>query len=296
MSPKSRAAAVSVASNTCLVLMKLAVGLFTGSVSIISEAIHSANDLLAAIIAFISVRTSDKAPDDEHPFGHGKIEAVSGAIESALILLAGAWIIYEAVKKLIQGGEVEHLGAGTAVMLVSTLVNVFVSRYLFAVAKREDSMALEADAHHLATDVYTSLGVSVGLGLVWLTGWHILDPIAAILVAGLIFKIGWDLSMHAGHHLIDRALPDEDLAIIQQLLHKDPRVRDVHRFKTRKSGSDREIQAHIALDAALSFAEAHDIAHDLEQRVSKAFTPPARVLLHPDPVDANNQAAPGGHQ
>lgn len=284
MSSKSRAAAVSVASNAFLVVLKVAVGMLSGSVSVISEAIHSANDLLAAAVAFVSVRASDRAPDEEHPYGHGKIEALSSAFEAGLILLAAVWIAVEAIRKILGGARVERPGAGTAVMIVSVVVNTAVSRYLFRVAKREESLALATDANHLATDVYTSVGVAAGLAVVSMTGWQIVDPIAAIAVALLIAKIGVSLTLEAGEHLIDTALPEADQAIIRSILHRDPRVVDVHRYRTRRSGSSREIEAHITLDAALSFREAHAIAQELERSVARAFTPPARVLLHPDPA------------
>lgn len=283
-SRKSRAALISVLSNSLLVAMKLVIGLLTGSVSIISEAIHSANDLLAALIAFISVRISDKPPDDEHPYGHGKAESISGAIEAALILVAAVWIIYEAVKRIIGGGEIEHVGLGTLVMAISALVNVFVSRYLFRVAREEDSLALETDAQHLATDVYTSIGVTVGLALVWITGWHLLDPIIAILVALLILQIGWKLTMSAGTHLMDSSLPSSEVAIIEATIKSDDRVLSWHDLRTRKAGSQRHIDMHIVIAAESSLIDAHHIADDLEQRISDKLTP-ARVVVHVDPYD-----------
>ncbi len=164
MSGQSRAAAVSVASNSLLIFLKVTVGLVTGSVSVLAEAIHSSLDLLAAIIAFFGLRAADKPADREHPFGHGKWENVSGSIEAVLIFIAAVWIIYEAIKRILHGGEVELLGWGIAVMAVSVVANILVSRHLFKTAKIHDSLALEADAQHLRTDVITSLGVMAGVG------------------------------------------------------------------------------------------------------------------------------------
>jgi cation diffusion facilitator family transporter len=293
MSAKSRAAAVSVASNGCLVLMKLAVGLLSGSVSIVSEAIHSANDLLAAMIAWVSVRTSDKAADAEHPYGHGKIEGISGAVEAALIVVAAIWIVVEAVRKILHGGEVEHLGLGTAVMSVSVVVNVAVSRHLFRVAKQEDSLALEADAHHLATDVYTSLGVAAGLAVVW--GWRaftggstaldIVDPIVAIAVALFILKIGVDLTRGAVGHLLDRRLPDEELEAIHGILRGRPAVLEWHGLRTRKSGSRRFVDVHVTMRGEGTLAEAHATARAIEDEIGRSL-PPAEAVVHVDPLEA----------
>ena len=168
---KTRVALLSVISNTALVLMKLVVGIMINSVSVISEAIHSGMDLVAAIIAWFSVRTSSKPADEDHPFGHGKIENVSGTVEALLIFLAAGWIIYEAIKKFIHPEPIETAFWGVGVMLISAITNIIVSQKLFKVGRETDSVALQADAWHLRTDVYTSLGVMVGLALIWIGQW-----------------------------------------------------------------------------------------------------------------------------
>lgn len=254
----------------------------SGSVSILSEAIHSANDLLAALIAFTSVRVAGKPPDDQHTYGHGKAESISGAIEAALILVAALWIVVEALRRLFAGGEVEHVDLGAAVMGVSAVVNAVVSRYLRRVAKQEDSLALEADAQHLTTDVYTSLGVGAGLLVVWLTGWHWLDPVAAIGVAFLIAGIGWQLTRKAMGHLMDSSLPREEIAAIEKILGAHPQLLSWHRLRTRKSGSERHVDMHIVLGAETLLEEAHRISVELERRIVQAL-PNAHVVIHIDP-------------
>ena len=159
MNAKVKIARLSIISNTLLIIMKLAAGILSGSVSIISEAIHSSMDLVAAIIAFFSVKVSDNPPDSRHPYGHGKIENISGVIEAILIFIAAIWIIVEAVKKLLgEKIELDSIAIGSAVMIVSAIVNIIVSRRLYKVARETNSVALEADALHLKTDVYTSAG------------------------------------------------------------------------------------------------------------------------------------------
>ena len=292
MPRKSRAALLSVASNSTLVLLKLVIGILSGSVSILSEAIHSANDLLAAIIALISVRISDRPPDREHPFGHGKAESISGAVEAALIIVAAIWIVVEAIRKVIYGGEVAYLGLGAGVMVFSVVVNSFVAKYLFKVAREEDSLALEADAQHLSTDVYTSLGVAVGLMLVWITGWHIIDPIVAMGVAGLIGWIGVKLTISASKHLMDHGLPPAEITRIETILNAEPRVQSWHDLRTRKSGSQRHIDLHIVVRHNATLIEAHKIADDLEQSIMAQFLQ-AIVVIHTDPFDDSHPVSSG---
>lgn len=291
MSRKMLAAAVSVVSNSTLVVLKLVVGFLSGSVSIIAEGIHSANDLVAALIAFISVRISELPPDREHPYGHGKAESISAAAEAILIVGAAVWIVVEAVRKILKPEPVEHLGLGTAVMGVSVVLNTLVSRYLFRVAREEDSPALEADAHHLATDVYTSLGVVVGLVITWFTDWHIIDPLVAIGVAILILRIGLSLTMKSLHHLMDAQLPTAEVSRIEDILNGEARIHSWHNLRTRKSGSTRHIDLHIVFRNDATLLEAHQVADELEKRIAEELSP-AQVVIHVDPYDPTKEQPP----
>lgn len=284
MSRKRLAATISVVSNSTLVVLKLLVGLLTGSVSVLAEAIHSANDLIASVIALVSIRIAERPPDREHPYGHGKAEGISAAVEAVLIAGAGLWIVVEAVQKILKRQAVEHLGWGAGVMVVSVVLNTIVSRYLFRVAREEDSPALEADAHHLATDVYTSLGVAGGLGLVWLTGWHIVDPVVAIAVALLIMRIGYSLTLKSLHHLMDARLPTTEIARIEDILNGETRIHSWHNLRTRKSGNVRHIDLHIVFRNDATLLEAHEVADALEKRIAQELAP-AHVVIHVDPYD-----------
>ena len=236
---KSNAARLSVLSNASLVALKLGVGLWIGSVAVVSEAIHSGIDLLAALVAWYAVRMADAPPDHDHPYGHGKVESISGTVEALLIFLAGAWIVVEAARGIVRGTKSESVGWGVAVMGLSAAVNVFVSRHLLRIAKEHDSVALEADAHHLSVDVYASVGVFVGLGLVALTGWHVLDPLVAIGVGLLIVHTAYDITKRAFAPLLDATLPAEEVDAIEAALKRDPRVRGYHHLRTRKAGAVR---------------------------------------------------------
>jgi cation diffusion facilitator family transporter len=290
MDRKSRVALLSIASNTTLITLKLIAGILSGSVGIISETIHSGMDLIASIVAFFSVRLSSKPADKEHPFGHGKLENISGLAEGVLIFVAAGMIISEAVKKLLHPVELEQAYVAIGVMLFAGFFNFLVSSKLRKVAKEEDSQALEADSLHLLTDTYTSLGVGVGIVLVKVTNLAILDPIVAILVALFIIKEAWNLSKGAFDYLIDVKLSDQEEAEIVKIIeeHKDMFV-DYHKLKTRKSGNKKHIDFHLTLDPKLTVMEAHDIVGHLKKDMAQSLRN-SRVSIHIDPYQVKNES------
>lgn len=289
---KASVALLSVASNTALVIFKLIVGMMIGSVSVISEAIHSGVDLLAAIIAMFAVRKSGKPADDDHPFGHGKFENISGTVEAMLIFLAATWIIFEAIKKFENPVPLEDAGLGVGIMAVSAMANIFVSKRLFKVGKETDSIALQADAWHLRTDVYTSLGVMGGLAIIWLGGLILpgidlrwVDPVAAILVALLIIKAAYHLIIESARDLLDVSLPiEEERGIRKHITAFAPTVRGFHRLRTRKSGSYRFVEFHVRVDASMSIDESHRIA-DMMTCAIKQHYPGTTVTIHIEPCN-----------
>jgi cation diffusion facilitator family transporter len=291
---KVRIAVLSVISNTTLVVMKLFVGLLIGSVSIISEAIHSGVDLLAAIIALFSVKTSSIPADSEHPFGHGKIENISGTIEALLIFVAALWIIFEAAKKLTHPEPMEAIGWGVGVMMISAIANIVVSKMLFKVGRETDSIALQADAWHLRTDVYTSVGVMVSLFLIWMAQWIFpgkdffwLDPVAAIGVALLIIKAAYDLTAQSAKDLLDVHLPDVEVEWIRQcILDHRSVVRGFHDLRTRKAGHFRFVEFHMKVGRQMSLVDAHDITKVLKKKITARF-PGTTVTIHIEPCDSD---------
>lgn len=283
---KAKVARLSVISNSSLIITKLIIGIVTGSVSIISEAIHSTMDLLAAIIAFFSVKISDLPPDEKHQYGHGKYENVSGVIEALLIFAASVWIIYEAIKKITVDEPVESIGLGSLVMLFSAVVNFFISRKLYKVAKKTDSIALEADALHLKADVFTSLGVAAGLGLIWITGLQILDPIIAILVALFILYESYQLLRKAYTPLLDKAMDESEIQIIQNEFQRHQL--DIHNLKTRLAGSYKFAEVHLELPGTISLDQAHKICDHIEKHLKERI-PRLEITIHVEPKDANNK-------
>lgn len=290
---KISVALLSVISNTTLVLLKLIIGIMISSVSVISEAIHSGVDLLAAIIALFAVRTSGKPADKEHPFGHGKFENMSGTAEALLIFVAAIWIIYEAVEKLRHPEPMGTVSWGIYVMFVSSVANLIVSHLLFKVGKETDSIALQADAWHLRTDVYTSAGVMLGLGGIWGgekifpgTDLNWIDPAAAIIVALLIIKAAYSLTVESARDLLDVSLPSEDEAAIRKHIEAfRPPVRAFHTLRTRKSGSYRFAEFTIMVDHELSVEESHWVTDAITEAIHKEF-PGTTVNIHVEPCIA----------
>ncbi|MFC2007776.1 cation diffusion facilitator family transporter [Chloroflexota bacterium] len=283
LAEKPKAAAVSIASNTALIILKLIAGIITGSVSLVAEAIHSVMDLAAAIVAFISVRIADRPADAEHHFGHGKAENISGVIEGLLIFIAAGIIINEAIHRFIEGATLEMVELGIGIMMVSIVVNVIVSRYLLRVSRATDSLALEADARHLTTDIMTMSGVLIGLVIVRFTGLFVLDPIIAILVALLIIKAAYDITKKSFGGLIDVGLPaDEESAIRSCITRYNTLVVDYHKLRTRKAGSQRYIDLHVILPRNIIVEEAHEVCDRLEKDI-KAALQRTDVTIHVEP-------------
>lgn len=281
---KTSVARLSVISNTTLVLGKLAVGFFTGSVSILAEAIHSGIDLMAAVIAYFAVRVADAPPDEHHAYGHGKYENISGTAEALLIIAAAIYIGYEAIMRMIHGGELTQLKIGIGIMAISAIANYAVSGMLFKVAKQTDSIALEADGQHLRLDVYTSVGVFVGLIIVQLTGKAVIDQILALAVAVWIGWVGIQISVKAVGPLLDTQLPLDEVERIVEIIDSDDRVRGYHKLRTRKSGAHRHVDVHLQVPSGMSLTDAHDLAEQVEDKIRAEFSNTS-VITHVEPVD-----------
>jgi cation diffusion facilitator family transporter len=281
MNAKVSVARLSIISNTLLIIMKLIVGLISGSVSIISEAIHSSMDLIAAIIAFLSVKVSDNPPDSRHPYGHGKVENISGVIEALLIFVAAIWIIIEGVKKLFgEKIELDSIALGSVVMFISAIVNIIVSRRLYKVALETNSVALEADALHLKTDVYTSLGVAVGLGLIMITGINWLDPVIAIFVALFIIRESYYLLKRAFTPLLDTAWEADEIEELEKTLNRFEV--SYHDLRTRVAGNYRFIDLHIQIPGDVSVGNAHQYCDKIENELTGNYKNLV-VTIHVEP-------------
>lgn len=271
---------LAVISNVALTGGKVVVGVAMSSAAVLAEGLHSGVDLLAALMAFWAVRKARLPADGDHAFGHGKYDALSGAVEGLLIFGAAFFIIAEAFRKIVVGGEVEKLGLGAAVMGASAAINFLVSGRLFAVARRTGSVAVEADGHHLRTDVWTSLGVLVGIGLIGLTGINILDPLAALAVAALILITAWRITRKSLCDLLDRRLPLEEEKRIAEIVTRDhPHWLEYHRLRTRRAGGQRHVDLHLVTCRDIPVDLAHSLTEDLEDDIRREF-PAAEIITH----------------
>ena len=290
---KTSVALLSVLSNTFLVVGKIVIGLMINSVAIISEAIHSGMDLLAAIIAFIAVQISGKPADRSHPFGHGKAENLSGAVEALLIFTAAGWIIYESILKLIHPRHIDEPAWGIGIMFVSSALNWIVSHLLFVVSNKTESIALEADAWHLRTDVWTSIGVMFGLGIIWMgdrflptVNLNWVDPVAALMVAVMILKAAYDLTIKSVRDLLDAGLePCEEEQLRILIASHDLQIRGFHNLRTRKSGGRRFIEFHILVNPAMSVNRSHELTDELVVKI-REIMPASLVTIHVEPCKA----------
>ena len=271
---KKFAAGLSIFSNSAIILLKLIVGIISGSVSIISEAIHSMSDFLASVLTFFSVIKSAEPADKKHPFGHGKYEDMSGFIEGGLIIFASIFIIYGALKKILTNSYSSvDTNLGLYVMGVSVVVNFIVSSILFKVAERSGSISLYADAQHLRTDIFSSLGVFLGLLLIQLTGIYLLDPIIAIIVALIIFKTGFSISKSTMDNLLDCSLPEEDINSIEQIIesYKTQGVLSFKDLKARRLGPQKSIEVTLVFPKDMTILHCHNVCDLIEHSLAQQF-------------------------
>jgi cation diffusion facilitator family transporter len=286
---KSGAAGLSIASNALLIALKLVAGAITGSIAIITEAVHSSIDLLASVIAFVSVRRADEPPDAEHPYGHERLENLAAAIEGMLILVGAGIIVFEATRRLVEGAEVEHLGVGIAVIAFSAVANIGVSAFLSRRARELDSPALEGDSAHLRADALTSFGVLAGLALVEITGEPAFDAIAALAVAVAIVFSGIRILSRSSRVLVDEAPPPEELDRIEQAIASErahhPEIAGYHKLRARRGGNRRYIDLHLQFRKGASLENAHALAHEVRGAIEAAL-PKSEVLIHLEPEES----------
>lgn len=283
---KKLTAGLSIASNILLSLLKIAAGIISGSLSIISEAIHSMSDLFASLITFFSVIKSSKPADEDHPFGHGKYEDMSGFIEGLLIIGASFFIIFKAAQKIILGIPIEiESNLGIAVMIIAVIANIIVSSMLFKVAKESNSISLYADGEHLRTDVYSSFGVLIGLVLIKYTGHTVLDPIIAILTAVFIYRAGYSISKRAFMNLLDHSLPESDLDKIRAIVrtYPDSVVLKENGIRARQVGPIDDIDLVLQFPEETSICECHKICEGIEAQIRDIFVN-ASISIHSEPA------------
>jgi len=291
-STRSGAVKLSLIVIVGLIIIKVAVGVITGSLSIVAQAVDSSLDLVAVTITFFAIRIAAKPADPEHPFGHGKSENIAAIVQAMLILTAGGLIIYSAVQRIITGSAIELTQAGIGAMLVSIIASIFLSRHLLKVARREDSAALEANARNIAVDVYSASAVLAGLVAIYFTGISILDPIIALIVSLFILKVSYDIFRKSFAELMDTKLPEHEEIIIKlSITEHSTELVGFHSLRTRKAGNQRHIDLHMVMPRDASVEEAHQLADHLEQDIRYKLSY-SHVTIHVEPCDGECDECP----
>jgi cation diffusion facilitator family transporter len=269
--------------NAFLLAAKLVSGLVTGSVGVLSEAVNSATDLVASLVALFAIRRSVAPPDHSHNYGHGRFENLAGVFEGIVLVGVGAYVVYQAVSGILYGVEIDFLGLGVGVMVFSAVANFFVSRWLIKKSRENDSRAIEAEGYNLRADVWAEGGVAIGLLAAWTTGWTILDPLIALCMGALILFTAFRLVSGSTRVLLDESLPQGELGIIERVIEgeveSDEAVRGFHKLRARKSGPQRHVDFHLQLRAETTLGEAHKISDALEERIRRNL-PNTDVLIH----------------
>ena len=287
MSITRRVALLSVGASLVTLLLKFGAYFLTNSVGLLSDAAESGVNLTAALIAFAAITIADRPADDNHSYGHDKAEYFSSGAEGALILVAAVTIMYAAGQRILNPMPVENIGVGVLIAGIASAINLGVSRIMLRVSKQHDSIALEADAHHLMTDVWTSVGVIGGVILVGLTGWALLDPLLAIAVGINIIWMGIKLIRRSSQGLMDQSLPAPEVAAVRQAVETTAGPdTPYHALRTRKSGSRRFIDMHLLLPGRTTVQELHDLVTEIEasiqQQLANTF-----ITIHVEPVEDN---------
>jgi cation diffusion facilitator family transporter len=278
---KVKVAGLSVIAAVFLTGFKFIVAILTGSLGLLSEALHSGLDLIAAVITFFSVRLSDKPPDKEHNFGHGKIENFSALVETILLFVTCIWIIYEATHRLVTGRtEIEVNIWSYIVVGTSIIIDISRSRVLYKAAKKYRSQALEADALHFSTDIWSSAVVMLGL-ICAQFGFFFADPVAALIVALIVFFISYRLGKRSMDVLLDKA-PREVVSQVNAILQGFPEVIRYHDVKVRTAGADTFVKVNIHLDPELALKKVHEVCDRIEQEIGRNI-PRCVVFVHPEP-------------
>jgi cation diffusion facilitator family transporter len=284
-SSPSSAAKLSLAVIVGLIALKVLVAVITGSISIVAQAVDSFLDLFAVVITFLAIRIAARPADEEHPFGHGKAENIAAVIQAAMIFAAGALIVYSAVRRMITGATVELTEAGIGVMLVSVIASILLARHLLKVSRSAGSIALEANAHNIAADVYSAAGVLIGFLVIRFSNLYIVDPIMAVIVAFFIFKAGYTVTRKSFGGLVDTRLPQqEENEIKAAITEHGCQIGGFHDLRTRQAGRQRYVELHLVMPRNASVDITHRICDNLEQDIEKRL-PNTSITIHVEPGD-----------
>ena len=286
MSSLKKFAWLSVATAIVTIALKVVAWWVTGSVGLLADAAESVVNLVAAVVALVAITVAERPADDDHQYGHSKAEYFSAVVEGAMIFVAASFILYTGVERLINPVPLGSLGVGLGISVVAAVINGVVGTLLVRAGARHRSPTLKADGRHLLTDVVTSAGVVIGVALVWITGWEVLDPIVAVAVGLNILFIGYRLVHESGMGLMDATLPEEDNRAIEAVLdrHRQPGRVDFHELRTRESGKWRFVEFHALVPGDWSVDRGHDLVEKVEQEIHAAL-PHSHITTHLEPIE-----------
>lgn len=284
-----RIAAVSLFVTACLLALKLTVGIISDSIAVLSDAVDSGTDLAGGAAALLSLRIAAQPADEDHPYGHGKVEAVSASVAATVVGLGGGLITFQAVRRLIEGSPHIDVGIGLAAMVIAAVANILMGTVMRREARRSGSMALSAESTHLQTNVVQAGAIILGLALVGITHERLFDPITALLLAVYMAWTAVGLVRTALEDIMDQSLPDTELVAIEEELraHKDE-VLGYHRLRTRRSGRTRHIDMHLIFKADRTVVDVHDASHRIEADI-RARLPGAEVVIHTEPDEGQER-------
>ncbi len=285
MSAPVRIAAISLATTICLLSLKLVVGVISGSIAVLSDAIDSGTDVVGGTAALISVRIAARPADEDHPYGHGKVESISASVAATVVTIGGGFVVFQAVRRLVAGSPEINVGLGLPPMLIAAVANLVIAYYMRQEARRARSLALASEATHLQTNVIQAAAVIAGLALVGISGLRLFDALVAL---GLAVYMGWaavHLARAALAEVMDVALPDDDLRAIHDVLvaHQDE-IRGFHRLRSRKAGPIRHVDMHLLVDPQRTVEEVHAVCDQIEHEISEGL-PGTTVTIHMEPDD-----------
>ncbi len=286
-----RIAAISLITTACLLALKLTLGLISGSIAVLSDAVDSGTDLTAATAALLSVRIAAQPADESHPYGHGKVESMSASVAATIVGLGGGLVVIQAVRRLLGDSPDIDVSVGLIAMCISAAANLLLGFFMRREARRSGSLALGAEATHLQTNVVQAGAIIAGLALVGLTDEQVFDPLAALALAAYMGWTAVGLVRTATEEIMDAALPSEDIAAIHDILvaHKD-QIRGFHRLRTRRSGATRHVDMHLLLDAHLTVVDVHEISESIERQIAQSL-PGAEVVIHMEPDDGSGRGS-----
>ena len=282
---KEKVIILSIASNAALVIMKLTIGIMSGLISIVAEALHSANDLMASLIAYVGVKNSLKPPDKDHQYGHGKIEIISGWAENILILLVGCGIVFEGIKKFSTKTPHQFVATAIVIMIISAIINMLVSIYLIKKGKQLRSVGIEVDGEHLRADVVTSAGIAAALIIMRFTGLWWIDPLGAVFVGLWVVGIFIRLSSKLTQQMIDRGLSEAEMNSIENMLLAMKDIKDFHKIRSRQSGSTIFIDMHVKVDPGMTVECSHELTTEIDGKFREMFGE-CNTLVHIEPFYA----------